>query len=233
MEYWTSWGKISISMTHARNKAWNKWFLRWIIYWSEGINKRNWKFWYVINSKIYLPIWNLFEELYVNWDKREHDLLREVRHKWRGGVSSFINICVLALESKIWVRLMVMEREKNMDSFVMRIFSSLAHQQDETAEDLWSFLKNENWSKHKVAGKGIWGNQSYPDICLDKKWRESMSHPCNEEIMTLLKEEGNNLSSRWVALIGNKKDLGQILDNQENGANRAISWEGNGAIGIQ
>lgn len=73
--------------------------------------------------------------------------------KW---VSPFINICILALESKLWVRLMVMEREKNMDRFVVRTFSSLAHQQDEIAEDLWSFLKNEeNWLKHKVAGKGI------------------------------------------------------------------------------
>lgn len=51
---------------------------------------------------------------------------------------------------------MGMKREKDMDNFVMRIFSSLAHQQDEIAEDLWSFLKNEeNWLKHKVAGKGI------------------------------------------------------------------------------
>lgn len=51
---------------------------------------------------------------------------------------------------------MGMKREKDMDNFVMRTFSSLAHQQDEIAEDLWSFLKNEeNWLKHKVAGKGI------------------------------------------------------------------------------
>lgn len=38
---------------------------------------------------------------------------------------------------------MGMEREKNMDNFVMRTFSSLIHQQDEIAEDLWGFLKNE------------------------------------------------------------------------------------------
>lgn len=51
---------------------------------------------------------------------------------------------------------MGMEREKNVDNFVMRTFSSLAHNQDEIAEDLWSLLKNEeNWLKHKVGGKGI------------------------------------------------------------------------------
>lgn len=51
--------------------------------------------------------------------------------------------------------------------------------------------------------------------------------------MTLLKEEGNNFFSRWVGLIGNEKDLGQILDNQGNGANWDVAWEGTGAIGIQ
>lgn len=52
-------------------------------------------------------------------------------------------VCILALKSKTPVRVMGMEREKNMDNFVMRTFSSLIHQQDEIAEDLWGFLKNE------------------------------------------------------------------------------------------
>lgn len=52
-------------------------------------------------------------------------------------------VCILALKSKTTVRVMGMEREKNMDNFVMRTFSSLVHQQDEIAEDLWGFLKNE------------------------------------------------------------------------------------------
>lgn len=45
-----------------------------------------------------------------------------------------------------------------------------------------------------------------------------MSPSCNGEIMTLL-EEGNNLFSKLVGLICGKKDLGQVLDSQENGAN--------------
>lgn len=58
-----------------------------------------------------------------------------------------------------------------------------------------------------------------------------MSHPCNEEIMALLKE-GNNLFSKSVGLICNKKDLGQVLDNQKNGA-EILHERAMGAIGRQ
>lgn len=101
---------------------------------------------------------------------------------------------------------MGMEREKNMDSFVMRTFSILAHHKDDIAEDLWGFLKNEeNCLKQKVGGKGIWGNRSYSDICWEKdEGRVWAIHVMRK--LWHLKEEGNNLFCKWVDLIGNKKD---------------------------
>lgn len=49
--------------------------------------------------------------------------------------------------------------------------------------------------------------------------------------MALLKE-GNNLFSKSVGLICNKKDLGQVLDNQKNGA-EILHERAMGAIGRQ
>lgn len=94
----------------------------------------------------------------MDWDKREHHFLREVRCDKRGEFSPFIKSTYTCFEIQNMkgVILAGMERGKNMDNFVVRTYSSLPHQEDQIDEDLWGFSNNEeNPLKHRVHGKGI------------------------------------------------------------------------------
>jgi len=84
----------------------------------------------------------------VNLDKREHHLLGEVRCDKRGGFSPFTNSIYTCFEIQNMkgVSLKDVERGNNMDSFVIRTYSSLLHQEDQTYEVLWGFFEQRGQS---------------------------------------------------------------------------------------